>query len=252
MARKVICYAIFLFFAMGLLSSCITNKDKKYLQEDMYSAYELEVFEQYRLRINDEVNYYLITTNKESQELFNSGMSGGSSVSRNFVAYRIYEDGTIHLPFIGQVEIVGLTVREAQNLLTDKFAAIVPDARIRLSLVNNYFYVLGDGGKGQYYMYKENLNIFQALAMAGDISGMGDKQNIKVIRKGNDGTDIIKTFDLRKKSIVESEFYYVRPNDVIYVPTHSKSFFRVDSFSSFVSLFLTPLSLLLVVLTTFD
>lgn len=252
MARKNVYYLGLLFFAVSLLSSCITNKQKKYLQKDEKEAYELQDYEQYRLRINDEVNYYLITTSPESQALFNSGVSANNTGTRGAISYRIYEDGTIYLPFLGKITVVGLTVREAQTLLTDKFRSIVPDAQVRLALVNNYFYVLGDGGKGQHYLYKENLNVFQALAMAGDISSMGDKKHIKIVRKGDDGTDLIKTFDLRKQSIVESEFYYVRPNDVIYVPTSSKSFFRVDSFASFVSLFVTPLSLLLVVLTTFD
>lgn len=250
MARKVIFYAVLLFFAANLFSSCITNRQKRYLQEERYSRYELKGYEEYRLRLNDEVSYYLITTNPESQALFNSGT--GSNSNRNFISYRIQEDGTVYLPFIGQVEIAGMTVREAQELLTVRFQNIVPDAQIRLVLVNNYFYVLGDGGKGQHYMYKQKLNIFQALAMAGDISSMGDKQHVKIVRRGADGVDIVKTFDLRKESIVESEFYYIRPNDVIYIPTSSRAFFRVNSFSSFVSMFVTPLSLLLVVLTAFD
>lgn len=252
MARKVLFYTGLCFFAISLFSSCITNKQKRYLQEESHSAYELKEYEEYQLRLNDEVSYYLITTNPESQMLYNSGASANSGSGRNLISYRIHEDGTVYLPFIGQVEIVGLTVREAQELLTTKFKDIVPDAQIRLTLINNYFYVLGDGGKGQYYVYKENLNIFQALAMAGDISTMGNKKQVKVVRKGDDGMDIIKTFDLRKESIVESEFYYVRPNDVIYITTSANSFFRVDSFSSFVSMFITPLSLLLVVLTAFD
>ena len=252
MQKIYIHHAIMLFLVAGLFSSCITNKQKKYLQEENRSTYDIQVFEQYQLRINDEVAYYLITTNQESQNLFNSGQSAFNSSSRRGSTYRIYEDGTIYLPFVGQVEIAGLTVRDAQKLLTSKFRHVVPDAEVRLALVNNYFYVLGDGGKGQYYMYKENLNIYQALAMAGDISSTGDKKNIKIVRKNQDGMDIVKTFDLRKESVIESEFYYVRPNDVIYVPTNSNSFFRVESLSSFIAMFVSPISLLYLVFSTFN
>ncbi len=249
MTGRIALYTILMVFTVSLFSSCITNKQKKYLQEEDHAAYDMVPFEQYRLRINDEITYYLMTTNHESQALYNpgSGASGGGGGS-----YRIYEDGTVYLPFLGQVKVVDLTVREVQNFLTAKFKEVVPDATVRVALVNNYFYVLGDGGKGQYYMYKEKLNIFQALAMAGDISSIGDKKHIKIIRKTLDGTDEVKTFDLRKESIVESEYYYVRPNDVIYIPTNPNSFFRIESLSSFVSMFVAPLSLIFLVINTFN
>ena len=108
---------------------------------------------------------------------------------------------------------------------------------------------MGDGVAGQHLVYKENLNIFQALAMAGDIASIGDKKHVKIIRKGADGMDYIKTFDLREESIIESEYYYVKPNDYIYIPTSSNSFFRNESLTSFVSLVLTPLSFITMIMT---
>ena len=251
MQKKYIYPVVLSLLFMGILSSCITNKQKRYLQKDD-SVYEMEEFTHYKLRINDEITYYLITTNIESQALFNTKQVINNSINQGSFAYRIYENGAVYLPFIGPVKIEGLTVREAQRLLTAEFKAMVPDAEVRIALVNNYFYVLGDGGKGQHYMYKENLNIYQALAMAGDVTSIGDKKNIKIVRKAEDGTDIVKTFDLRQESVIGSEFYYVRPNDVIYIPTHSNSFFRIESFSSFVSMFVAPLSLLILVLSAFN
>jgi protein involved in polysaccharide export with SLBB domain len=241
MVRKRIIYAALTVLVTCLFSSCITNKQKKYLQtgEPVYKQVD---FEEYKLRVDDEISYQLITTNRESQSVFN--INGGN-------AYRIYDDGTVYLPFVGQVELVGLTIREAQVKLKAKFREYTSDAEIKVALANNYFYVLGDGGKGQFYMYKDNLNIYQAMAMAGDISSIGDKKHIKLVRKGADGIDRITTFDLRKESIIESEFYYVKPNDVIYIPTNPNSFFRVESFSSFVSLFVAPLSLLFIAISMF-
>ncbi len=241
--------SVFVLFFICLFSSCITNKQKNYLQEEgQNKEYSMVPFQQYRLCVNDEIVYYLMTSSLETQRLYNGGSGASSLQSAN--TYRIYEDGCVVLPTIGRVKISGMTLKEAEKTITEAFKSVVIDSEVKISLANNYFYVQGDNGKGQFYMYKENLNIFQALAMAGDISSVGDKKHIKVIRKGING-DEVKTFDLRKESIIESEYYYVRPNDVIYIPTNSNSFFRVDSVSSFVSMFLAPVSLIVIVMSLF-
>lgn len=243
-------YNIVLFLgSILLLASCITNKRKAYLQVDD-KPYPSVAFQQYKLSVNDEVIYYLMTTSQETQFLYNSNQSS-SVASQNSQTYRIYEDGCVVLPTIGKVKIVGQTIKEAEKLITEKFKTIAVDAEVKLALANNYFYVQGDGGKGQFYLYKEDLNIFQALAMAGDISSMGDKKNVKIIRRGSDGIDHVNAFDLRKESIIGSEYYYIRPNDVIYIPTNPNSFFRIESVSNFVSLVITPLSLVVMALTLF-
>jgi Periplasmic protein involved in polysaccharide export len=248
MKRLSLKYILFLCLAI-LLSSCITNKQKLYLQPDTKNRYMPASFEQYRLVVNDEVSFYLMTSSVETQSLYNGrDIVNNSSNSR---MYRIYEDGCIVFPTIGRIKIAGLTLREAEVAIKEEFEVIVPDAEIKLFLSNNHFYVLGDGGKGQFFVYKENLNIFQALALAGDISSIGNKKQVKLIRRGEDGFDQIFVVDLRKESIVDSEYYYIRPNDQIYIPTTSKSFFRIESFSGFITIIATPLSLIALSLSVF-
>jgi len=220
-----------------LLSSCITNKQKMYLQHDKKNRYEMKPFKQYQLVVNDEIIFYLMTGSLETQSLYN----GGGTILSDSKSYRIYEDGCVVLPTIGRVPIAGLTIREAEGVIREKFKAIVLDAEVKITMANNYFYVLGDGGKGQFYVYKENLNIFQALALAGDISSIGDKKHVKIIRGGSD--KLIEV-DLRRESIVESEYYYIHPNDVIYIPTTSKSFYRIESITGFITIIAMPLSLI--------
>ncbi|MDR0865201.1 MAG: polysaccharide biosynthesis/export family protein [Candidatus Symbiothrix sp.] len=232
-----------------LFSSCITNRQKLYLQNDANGIpYRKTPFEQYKLGVNDEIIYYLITTSQETQYLYNGNQR---AVNQGQIAFRIYDDGCVILPTIGKVKIAGLNIREAERVITEQFKSIVVDAEVKIALNNNYFYVEGNGGKGQFYVYKEDLNIFQAMAMAGDISSTGDKQHIKLIRRGEDGIDHIKTFDLREKTIIGSEYYYIRPNDVIYIPENPNAFFRVDSISSFISFVVAPLSLVMMALSYF-
>lgn len=247
MKNKLYIYII-VFSVACIFNSCITTRQTKYLQAG--NSYGPVAYRPYQLRIDDEVSYYLLTSNTQTQALYNNGQVGGAVATDGNIGYRIYEDGTIHLP-IGPVKIAGLTLSEAEAAVKNAFLRLVPDAEVKLRLVNNVFYVESDAGRGQQLLYKENLNIFQALAMASDIPDTGDKKHVSIIRKGADGMDYIKTFDLREESIIESEFYYIKPNDVIYVPTNPNTFFRNDSLTSFVSLIVTPLSFIAMVVSLF-
>ena len=251
MRNKIQLYTV-LMTAICLFCSCITNKQKAYLQREA-PIYPRVPFEEYRLCVNDEITYYLMTASDEAERFYNFSQRGGAiGGGVGAVPFRIYDDGCVVFPTIGRVKIAGLTVREAERVITNVFKGSVYDAEVRVALINNFFYVLGDGGKGQQYVFKENMNIFQALALTGDISATGDKSRVKLIRKGVDGMDQIYIFDLRKESIIESEYYYIQPNDVIYISTHFSSFFMVDSVSSFISMFIAPLSLLILVLSLFQ
>jgi len=244
MKNKSYIYIIFLGIVC-MLSSCITTRQTRFLQGG--DSYKPVAFQQYELQINDEIAYYLMTSNAETQALYNNGQVGGTFAGRT-IGYRIFEDGTVRLP-IGPVKVAGLTLREAEETIRNAFLRVVPDAEIRLSMSNNVFFIEGDGMKGRGYLYKENLNIFQALAMTNDIPNSGDRSNVKIIRRGADGMDHIKIFDLREESIIESEFYYIKPNDVIYVPANPNVFFRIESISSFMSLIVTPLSFFTMVIS---
>ena len=109
-------------------------------------------------------------------------------------------------------------------------------------MVNNYVSVIGEVQRpGRYPIYKDRLNIFQALAMAGDISEYGNKKKILLIRETSNGS-MIKEFSLRDRSIMTSELYYVVPNDVIYAQPMKGKFFQMNAF---------PYSVILSVATTF-
>ncbi|HOH71383.1 MAG TPA: hypothetical protein PK552_04945, partial [Paludibacteraceae bacterium] len=101
--------------------------------------------------------------------------------------------------------------------------------------------VIGEAGSGRYQIPKEKLNIFQALAMSGDMSTYSDRKKIQLIRQTEQGT-VVKTFDLRSKSIINSEYYYSQPNDVIYVPFDGARYFGVTHFTGILSLVISTLS----------
>ena len=99
-----------------------------------------------------------------------------------------------------------------------------------------------------YSIYKERLTIFQALAMTGDLMNSGDRRHVRIIRpKGNSEPEVLE-FDIRTNSIIDSKYYYVYPNDLIYVSRDKGNFYKQSSYSGFLGLITSSVSLLITVL----
>jgi polysaccharide export outer membrane protein len=222
-----------------------------YLQEPTKSnklpVYDSVAYEPYRIRVNDEIIYRLITMDETYTKMLGTNNNVSSGQYAN--SYRVHSDGTIDIPFLKPLKIQGLTEVEAQDTLRAAFREIIPDADVKLVLYNKYFSVIGDAHSSQYYIYKEKLNIFQALALTGDVLNSGDRRHIRIIRPKDNGQEPeILEFDMRTNSIIDSKYYYVYPNDVIYVSRSPGSFYKVSSYSGFVAIVTSSLSLLIAVL----
>jgi len=169
-----------------------------------------------------------------------SGSMGGGSFM-DLYTYLVMDDGTISFPMIGKVFIDGLSVREATMKLEKEIEPYYKFSTVEIKIVQRYFSVLGGGSVGYYAIPREKINIFQALAMAGNIDVFGDRSKVRIIRENKEGTEI-KTFDVRSKDIIHSEFFYVEPNDVIYIQTVDEQFYSVTSLTGLFTTILTTVS----------
>ena len=247
--RKI--YIILLGLVSVLMSSCYSHRVIGYLQEptkhNKLPVYDSAAYEPYRIRINDEIIYRLITMDETMSKMLGANNANVGSQYAN--TYRVHQDGTIDLPFLKPVKIQGLTEIEAQDTLRAAFREVIPDADIKLALYNKSFSVVGDAHAGQYYIYKEKMNIFQALAMTGDVMNSGDRRHIRIIRPRDNGAEPeILEFDIRTNTIIDSKYYYVYPNDVIYVARTKNSFYTVPNYSGFIGLITSSVALLTTVL----
>ena len=233
-----------------LMSSCYSHRVIGYLQEptkaNKLPQYDSVAYEPYRIRVNDEIIYRLITMDdKYTTMLGTNNVSSGQYAN----SYRVHPDGTVDIPFLKPLKLQGLTEVEAQDTLRVAFKEIIPDADVKLALYNKYFSVIGDANAGQFYIYKDKMNIFQALAMTGDVMNSGDRRHIRIIRPRDNGEEPeILEFDMRTNSIIDSKYYYVYPNDVIYVARTKNSFYTVPSYSGFIGLITSSVALLTTVL----
>ena len=243
--RKILMHIIAVL-ALGMLSSCYGYRQVGLLQErDDLPQYDSAAYEPYRLQVNDEIIYRVVTMDETIAKTLSAN---NNSSGQDANSYRIYSDGTVDIPFLPPVKLVGLTELEAQDTLKVAFREIMPDADVKLALYNKKFTVLGDANSGTYTIYKERMTIFQALAMTGDLMNSGDRRHVRIIRpRGNEEPEVLE-FDIRTNSIIDSKYYYVYPNDLIYVSRDSGSFYKQSSYSGFLALITSSVSLLITVL----
>lgn len=236
--------------AIMLLASCYPIRRVGLLQERSgLPEYEKGEYELYRLQKNDELELRIVSLNMETALLFQS--VAVSSVANSSFTYRIYEDGTIDIPFLSKVKVAGLTLQQAEQKIENELSGFADDITVKLALSTGTFCVIGDAGRGYFPIYKDRLTIYQALALSGGVSPSADLGHVKILRRSVEGTKIIE-FDIRPKSVIDSEYYYVYPNDVIYFDFSKRRFWAIDSYSGFLSVISSSLSMLVSVWNAFN
>lgn len=228
-------YILFLAFVGFALASCVTARKVNYMQEpDKYIPHYADTlsYEEYTLRIGDRLYVYVYSLDENIQRMYNSGgsnasqmrqqmASGGTYGSYDLYTYLVDEEGNIDFPTIGKLAVQGKTTREVKLLLEEELSKLLKEIpgystiSVEVNIVNRSFSVIG-AQSGRYMINKEKMTIFEALAMAGDLGEFNSRKEIKIVRE-KEGVTTIKTFDARSKDLVNSEFYYIEPNDIIYV-----------------------------------
>lgn len=235
------------------MTSCVTPRKTHYLQEPSKSIADYpEVYTpaDYQIQKSDELDIKVTTLDPESKKIFNSRGGSGSSTSSNITTtnqkdlytYTVYDDGTIDFPYIGAIEVAGLTTREAKQRIEEKLVEYVKDCSVDVRLVNCYFNVICHNKAGRYQITKEKMTIFEALAVASDLNEYSDRKHVQLLRQNLDGTTTIKQFDLRSKSIIGSEYYYIQPNDILYVKAFGGQYFRINKFLTALGVTTTTIS----------
>ena len=238
--------------AIVLLSACYPIRRVGLLQErEGLPEYEKGEYEQYYLQKNDELELRVISLNPETALLFQQRATSYLSNGSSSFTYRIYEDGTIDVPFLSRVHVAGLTLQQAEQKLEKELSLFADDIMVKLALSTGTFCVIGDAGRGYFPIYKDRLTIYQALALCGGINSSADYGKVKILRPTDEGTKILE-FDIRPQAIVDSEYYYIYPNDVIYFDFSKRRFWAIDSYSGFLSVISSSLSILVSVWNTFN
>lgn len=239
---------ILLFLVITLaMTSCYNYRSIGLMQEHnpYLPKYEKSAYEYYKIQVNDEILFRLMTSDETISKLITTNNALGPGQYQ--ISYRVYTDGTIDIPFIKQIPVAGLTILEAEKLIEDKFKELIPDASVKITLANKTFTVIGEAGTGVFPVVREKMTIYQALSVSGNLNNSGNFKHVKILRPTDKGMKVMD-FDIRTITVVESKYYYVYPNDIIYVSTDASSFYKVNNWSSFIGLISSSVSLLVSVL----
>jgi len=222
----ILCLTSYVFLLLTQ-SSCTTYKQLQYLQGEIDSTKysQFKVPEQ-RAQKGDQLSINVFSDNAAASAPFNTGsissgvggLSGQTVTGSNLGTYEVDKDGNIFFPVLGLLHLEGLTKEGISNLLDSKLkGTYLTNPYYVIRFQNLKFTVFGEvGSPGVYPLTRNNLNIFEALTSAGDLSIYGKRDNILVIRENN-GKREFGRIDITKPDVFNSPYYYLQQNDMILV-----------------------------------
>ena len=213
------------------LSSCNPNtwKNINYLQDVQGdTVMEMSVNKGIIIQPQDQLSIIVTSRNPTLAAQFNKSVSNfvtGSEMamagggSQRITGYVVDNEGAINFPQVGKLHVAGLNRWELQDMITDRLVSegLLTDANVTVEFLNFKISVLGEvPSPGTYTVTGDKITIFQALALARDLSIYGQRDNVMVVREQN-GKRQIFLVDLRDSAIFDSPAYYLQQNDVVYV-----------------------------------
>lgn len=140
--------------------------------------------------------------------------------------YLVDNQGEIDFPVLGRLKISGLTKNECEALIREKLVPYLKETPIvNVRMVNYKISVLGEVTRpGTFTVNNEKVNVLEALAMAGDMTVYGVRDNVKLVRENANGERLIQTLNLNDADLVRSPYFYLQQNDILYVsPNKTKA-----------------------------
>ncbi len=215
--------------AICLLSSCGSTKNVPYLIN--YDALATEAKAQlYDARVmpKDILSIIVNTVNPAAAQQFNLTVSGVMTQANSTLSsqptlqtYLVDNDGNINFPIIGTIHVAGLTKSATEQLITEKIRPYLSESEHPIVTVRMSSYsisVLGEvNAPGNFIVSREKINVLEALARAGDMTIYGVRNNVKLIREDATGMKEIHILNLNDANIVNSPYYYLQQNDILYV-----------------------------------
>lgn len=213
------------FFIVILMNSCSSKKDILYLQSVKENLSTESIFNEYRIQVDDILKIDINSEVPEASIFINKFQSSPNIISFESMLYNGYQvdfQGNITLPSIDKINIKGKTIDEVKKLIEIKLSEseILTKPVVDIKILNSSFTVLGEVNiPGTHNFLKNNLNLFEAIGMAGDLTINGKRKDIKLLRSDN-GIMKIYNLDLTNSNFI-SENFQVFPRDIIIVSPNS-------------------------------
>lgn len=219
-----------LLLLLILSASCINLKKTELIQATTIPDYTQEfVNEQrdaYRINHGDHLYLKIYSSDVKTAKFFKTDFPELMNDSYIYLnSYKVDDEGYVKYSFIDKVMVKGLTIEEAQKTMQEAVSEYFEDVNIQIKLVNFRVSILGEVSRpGSYSIDREQITILQALSMAGGLKEFARADEVSIVRKSANGT-IVKHIDLTDSELLESEYFFLLPDDVIYIaPRGSKTY----------------------------
>lgn len=209
-----------------VFASCVPQKKMLYLKnaemaaENISKEYVNERTVDYRLQPGDNLYIHVVNTiDERSAASINGDVRGYLSSDANIYLQTttIDKEGCVEMPLVGRILVKNLTVDEAKNKLQAAINTYINGSMLVVKLASFNVTLLGEVSRpGMYKVYQSQINLFEAMALAGNMTNFSKKSEVKIIRQTDHGSEIV-TVDMGQADILSSPYYYLKPNDIIYV-----------------------------------
>ena len=257
MMRRLNKRNLWLLLLPFLLTACQSYKKVPYFQnvEVVNEVEQQEKLYDAKIMPKDLLTIVVSCTNPELAIPFNLTVASNAGIAvstSSYVTtqpvlqpYLVDNEGNINFPVLGELKLGGLTKREAEQLIIDKLKPYMKETPIvTVRMVNYKISVIGEVTRpGTFTISNEKVNLLEALAMAGDMTVYGLRDNVKLIREDATGKQEIITLDLNKSETILSPYYWLQQNDVVYV-TPNKAKARNSDIGNSTSLWFSATSIL--------
>jgi polysaccharide export outer membrane protein len=213
------------------LGSCSSTKNIKYF-EDIPDSGQLKTIAKAEynaptIQVDDILTILIETVDPNATATINLGniplqapaaVGAASLTQQPLSGYLVNKEGFVEVPVLGRINVLGLTTDQAKALVLTEALKYFKEPTVIVRYANFKVNITGEVLKpGQYIMPNEKVSIIDAIAIAGDLTIFGKRDNVLLIRENLDGTKTTYRFNLNKSSIMSSPYYYLHQNDVIYV-----------------------------------
>lgn len=239
---------------MLVFTGCASYEKAIYLQNENEMDKSVAQLYDFRIKPKDRLQIVISTTDPEASAPFyrkigfdRDNVYASQSVSQqgNLLEYLVDNSGNIELPVLGKIQVEGKTIRECENQIRDLLKPYLKEIPLVTVNASNFkVSVLGEVGRpGTYTINDEQVTIFEALALAGDMTLNSVRDDVQLLRADERGHRTIVHLDLNQANITESPYFYLQQNDVLYVKPN-KARVRNNEFTNNTSAIFTLLSMI--------
>ena len=242
-----------------MMVGCGSSKEVAYWQNiDSISLAASKGLYDAKIMPKDELTILVQTTDPLTSEPFNLRLTGQTSSKNQITGYLVDNDGIINFPIVGKIHVAGLTKTECEDLIKSKIQPYLARTENPLVSVRTSSYritVIGEVNRpGVIPVSTEKISLIEALAEAGDMTIYGKRDNVLLVREDKSGEKHKVRLNMNDANIINSPYYYLQQNDIVYVEPHKvkarNTFFGSNTsiFYSVIGITTSLVSLLITVL----